>query len=401
MVKKCRKKIPLSAAAVQTFFDFSPNIPIFAARITAMEQEGTYNSALKVNEGITPPDSLNPQAVERMKALKSAVLPAQNYIDGILRGDIVMLSKAITLIESSLPGHQLVAQEVIAGCLPQSGNAVRLGITGVPGAGKSTFIEALGVMLADNHHKVAVLAIDPSSQRSKGSILGDKTRMEQLATHPNAYIRPSASAGTLGGVARKTRESIILCEAAGFDTIIVETVGVGQSETAVHAMVDFFLLILISGAGDELQGIKRGIMEMADGIVVNKADGDNILKANRAKAECENALHLFPMAESGLPPKVLTCSSIEKTGIPETWDMVMHFINETRGNGYLQQKRNSQAVRIMHDSIEDDILRHFYENPAVQKDLTGIENAIREQRISSYIGAGMLIEAYFRTLTNK
>ncbi len=370
----------------------------FATAFKIMEQDKQFQSALKVNEGITQPDSLNPQAIERMKSMRSAVLPARRYVEDILGGDIVMLSKAITLIESSLPHHQSVAQEVIAGCLPHSGQAVRLGITGVPGAGKSTFIEALGMELVGRKHKIAVLAIDPSSQRSKGSILGDKTRMEQLASHPQAYIRPSASAGTLGGVARKTRESIILCEAAGFDTIIVETVGVGQSETAVHSMVDFFLLILISGAGDELQGIKRGIMEMADGIVVNKADGDNILKANRAKAECENALHLFPMAASGFAPKVLTCSSITKAGITGVWDMVLEYLALTRENGFLARKRVQQAVQIMHDSITEDVLLHFYQNNEVKKLLASAEEGIRQQKISPYTGAANLLAAYFAQL---
>jgi len=363
-----------------------------------MENENTFNSALKVNEGISQPDSLNQAAIERLKSQKRNILPSNQYIEGILRGDIVMLSKAITLIESSLPEHQQVAQEVIASCLPHAGNALRLGITGVPGAGKSTFIEALGMYLTQKGHKIAVLAIDPSSQRSKGSILGDKTRMEQLANHPNAYIRPSASSGTLGGVARKTRESIILCEAAGFDTIFVETVGVGQSETAVHSMVDFFLLILISGAGDELQGIKRGIMEMADGIVVNKADGDNIQRANRAKAECENALHLFPSAESGINPKVLTCSSLENSNIDGVWQMIIDFISATRENGFLEHKRLSQAVAIMHDSIQDDLKRNFYNNDEVAKHLHEIEKEIATQKMSSYIGASKLLEIYFGSL---
>ncbi len=361
-----------------------------------MEQDNRFNSALKVNEGIEPPDSLNQQAIERLKSLRATSLPTETYIEGILKGDIMLLSKAITLIESALPGHQQQAQEVIAACLPHSGKATRLGITGVPGAGKSTFIEALGMHLVSQNHRVAVLAIDPSSQRSGGSILGDKTRMERLATHPMAYIRPSASAGTLGGVARKTRESIILCEAAGFDTIIVETVGVGQSETAVHSMVDFFLLILISGAGDELQGIKRGIMEMADGVVVNKADGDNMMKAMRAKAECENALHLFPPAASGIEPRVLTCSSTEETGIDQVWQMVSDFILHTRHSGFLEQKRLQQATEIMHDSIKMQLLEHFYTHEKVKQLLPDIEAAIRNQSVSSYVGAARLLEMYFR-----
>jgi LAO/AO transport system kinase len=366
-----------------------------------MENENKFSSALKVNEGISQPDSVNQNAVSRLKSFKKSILPPEQYIEGILRGDVVMLSQAITLIESSLTDHQRIAQEVIAACLPHSGKALRLGITGVPGAGKSTFIEALGMYLTSKGHKIAVLAIDPSSQRSKGSILGDKTRMEQLANHPNAYIRPSASAGTLGGVARKTRESIILCEAAGFDSIFVETVGVGQSETAVHSMVDFFLLILISGAGDELQGIKRGIMEMADGIVVNKADGDNIQRAQRAKAECENALHLFPSAESGVNPKVLTCSSLENKNIDAVWQMITEFIAITRENGFLDHKRLNQAVAIMHDSIQDQLKNQFYNNTEVVKLLQGIEKEISSHKMSSYIGASKLLNAYFGSLKGK
>ena len=285
-------------------------------------QEHEWESNLKVADGVDQPVQVNPQALERLRRNQQQLMPLEWYVDGILKGDRVALSKAITLVESALPKHQELAQQIIAACLPHSGKALRLGITGVPGAGKSTFIEALGMYLCRKDHKLAVLAIDPSSQRSKGSILGDKTRMEELSIHPNAFIRPSASAGTLGGVARKTRETVILCEAAGYDTIFIETVGVGQSETAVHSMVDFFLLILISGAGDELQGIKRGIMEMADGIAVNKADGDNVLRAERAAAECRTALHLFPMPDSGRETKVLTCSSLTGLNVDAVWHTI-------------------------------------------------------------------------------
>ncbi len=364
---------------------------------SAMEEKKT-ESALRVNEGVEKPEAINASAVERMKSLKQKLLPAEVYIQGILRGDVVLLSKAITLIESALPAHQQLAQEVITACLPHSGKAIRLGITGVPGAGKSTFIEALGMFLCEQKKRVAVLAIDPSSQRSKGSILGDKTRMEQLSAHPNAYIRPSASSGTLGGVARKTRESIILCEAAGFDSIFVETVGVGQSETAVHSMVDFFLLLLISGAGDELQGIKRGIMEMADGIVVNKADGDNLAKANRAKAECESALHLFPPAASGVEPKVLTCSALTGSGIDETWKMITNHLEIIRQNGFLSHKRIQQAVQVMHDSINDRLKSDFYGNKLIQQLLPEKEAAIKNQKLSAYIGANDLLSAYFNSI---
>ncbi len=360
------------------------------------DKKSQKESALKVNAGIEQPSSFNTAAIERIKNRKQQLLPVQTYIEGILRGDMVLLSKAITLIESNLPNHQELAQQIIAACLPHSGSALRLGITGVPGAGKSTFIEALGMFLCEQNQKVAVLAIDPSSQRSKGSILGDKTRMEQLSQHPNAYIRPSASSGTLGGVARKTRETIILCEAAGFENIFVETVGVGQSETAVHSMVDFFLLILISGAGDELQGIKKGIMEMADGIVVNKADGDNIARANRAKAECESALHLFPPAESGVEPKVLTCSSIQNKGIDTVWQMVTNHLQIIKTNGFLAQKRTRQDVRLMYDTINDVLKQKFYEDAEINTKLPQMELAVSQQQLTAYVAAQKLLNDYFK-----
>lgn len=357
-----------------------------------------WDSKLKVNEGVEQPKQVNPSAIERLKSGRQQLMPLDYYVDGILRSDIVILSKAITLVESSLPKHQEFAQQIIAACLTHSGKALRLGITGVPGAGKSTFIEALGMFLCNQGKRVAVLAIDPSSQRSKGSILGDKTRMEQLSAHKNAYIRPSASAGTLGGVARKTRETIILCEAAGFDTIFIETVGVGQSEIAVHSMVDFFLLLLIGGAGDELQGIKRGIMEMADGIVVNKADGDNIDRANRAKAECQSALHLFPLPDSGLETLVLTCSSVTNFNIDKVWEMIVNYIDAVQQNGYLEKKRLQQAVQVLYDSVESTLKTSFYENSFVKSMIPVIENDILNKKMSAYIGAQKLIEKYFDIL---
>lgn len=361
-------------------------------------QEHDWDSNLKVNEGVDQPIQVNPKALERLKAARQQLMPLEWYVEGILKGDRVVLSKAITLVESALPQHQELAQQIIAACLPYSGNALRLGITGVPGAGKSTFIEALGMYLCRKGHKLAVLAIDPSSQRSKGSILGDKTRMEELSVEPNAYIRPSASAGTLGGVARKTRESIILCEAAGYDTIFVETVGVGQSETAVHSMVDFFLLILISGAGDELQGIKRGIMEMADGIAVNKADGDNVMRANRAAAECKNALHLFPLAESGQETKVLTCSALTGFNIDEVWKMVSEHVQAIRENGYLNRKRSQQDVQMMIDTMETALKNDFYQNQLITDLLPLVEADVKNKKMSAYIGAQKLLDAYFNLL---
>ena len=361
-------------------------------------QEHEWDSNLKVAEGVDQPVQVNPQALERLRRNQQQLMPLDWYVDGILKGDRVVLGKAITLVESALPKHQEIAQQIIAACLPHSGKALRLGITGVPGAGKSTFIEALGMYLCRNDYKLAVLAIDPSSQRSKGSILGDKTRMEELSVHPNAFIRPSASAGTLGGVARKTRETVILCEAAGYDTIFIETVGVGQSETAVHSMVDFFLLILISGAGDELQGIKRGIMEMADGIAVNKADGDNVLRAERAAAECRTALHLFPLPESGQETKVLTCSSLTGFNVDAVWQMVYDHVQAIRENGYLQQKRSQQDVQMMIDTMESALKSDFYQNQLVTDLLPLVENDVRNQRMSAYIGAQKLLDAYFNML---
>src|SRR5512133_2068971 len=280
-----------------------------------MDKKPEFKSALQVKEGIPQPPSINPAVLTKSVRRRKKKYSADEFVSGILSGDRTILSQAITLVESSLPQHYETAQVIIEKCLPFSSKSIRIGITGVPGAGKSTFIESFGLHITREGRKLAVLTIDPSSEQTKGSILGDKTRMEQLSVHPNAYIRPSPSAGTLGGVARKTRETIILCEAAGFDTILVETVGVGQSETAVHSMVDIFLLLMLAGAGDELQGIKRGIMEMADIIAITKADGPNIIKAEGARTSFQNSLQLFPKSESGWEPCVLTCSAIENKGI--------------------------------------------------------------------------------------
>lgn len=357
-------------------------------------QKHEWESALQVTGSDQPAVQVNPKALERLMAGRQKLLPLKDYVDGILASDITILSKAITLVESSLPAHQKLAQEIIAECIPYSGKALRLGITGVPGAGKSTFIEALGMELCRQNKRIAVLAIDPSSQRSKGSILGDKTRMEELSQQRNAYIRPSASAGTLGGVARKTREAIILCEAAGFDTILVETVGVGQSETAVYSMVDYFLLVLIGGAGDELQGIKRGIMEMADGIVVNKADGDNVARAERAAAEIRNAVHLFPPSESGQPVNVTTCSAMTHFNVPEVWNMVLTHVENIRKSGFLDEKRARQDVQMMLDTIETTLKTNFYENSLVKDMLKLVENDVENKRMSAYEGARRLLELY-------
>jgi LAO/AO transport system kinase len=355
------------------------------------EKDQKEDSALKVNEGIDQPEALNPEAAEKFRKPVASDLDAEAYVAGIRSGNRSLLSKAITLVESSLPRHQELAQQIIGACVPFSGRSVRVGITGVPGVGKSTFIEAIGKHLTSHGNRIAVLAIDPSSQRTKGSILGDKTRMEDLANDPNAFIRPSSSKGTLGGVARNTRESIILCEAAGFNIIFVETVGVGQSETAVHSMVDFFLLLMLAGAGDELQGIKRGIMEMADAIVINKADGDNIPKAELAALEYKNALHLFPASQSGWSPMVLTASSAAGNGIPEVWQMVERYTAMTRVSGYFEVRRKEQALQAFTDTVEESIRQRFYHDPHVTDLLPALKNDILSGKISPYAAAKSLL----------
>ncbi len=361
-----------------------------------MSKEKRSTGALSVQKGVVQPPSINPDMLRRLKSNRRRKLTADDYADGIMRGDLTILSQAITLIESNLPIHYDLAQAVVERCLPASTRSVRLGITGVPGAGKSTFIDTFGTMLTRRYgRRLAVLAIDPSSQQSGGSIMGDKTRMEDLSNDPDAFIRPSPSAGTLGGVARKTRETIILCEAAGFDTILVETVGVGQSETVAHSMVDFFLVVMLAGAGDELQGIKRGIMEMADTIIINKADGSNIQKAEIARVEYKNALHLFPMSPSKWNPKVITCSSLEKTGIAEVWETVRDYVSITKGNGWFWERRREQAVTRMHETIIDTLRHSFYSHPEVMAMLPELEKQLREGETTSYKPASILLDKYF------
>ena len=350
---------------------------------------------LVVNAGIEQPSSVNPYLKNRPRR-KKRELSVSDYVEGIVKGDVTVLSQAVTLVESVKPEHQAVAQEVIEKCLPYSGNSVRVGISGVPGAGKSTSIDVFGLHVLEEHGgKLAVLAIDPSSERSKGSILGDKTRMEKLSVHPKSFIRPSPSAGSLGGVARKTRETIVLCEAAGFDKIFVETVGVGQSETAVHSMVDFFLLIQLAGTGDELQGIKRGIMEMADGIVINKADGSNIEKAKLAQAQFRNALHLFPPTPSGWTPQVLTYSGYYELGIAEVWDMIDKYIAFVKKNGYFDYKRQEQAKYWMFETINEQLRDHFYRNPQIERMLEEKQQKVLNNEQSSFMAAKDVLEYYF------
>jgi LAO/AO transport system kinase len=360
--------------------------------MTSKEQ---HHSALHVKSGIEQPASINPRFAARKKRSKT-IHPVSWYVDGVLSGDRTILSMAITLIESSLQEHRKIAQDIIEECLPYSGKSVRIGITGVPGVGKSTFIEAFGTHITRQlGKKLAVLAIDPSSQRTKGSILGDKTRMEKLTNDPLAFIRPSPSAGSLGGVAQKTRESIILCEAAGFEVILIETVGVGQSETAVHSMVDFFLLLMLAGAGDELQGIKRGIMEMADAILINKADGDNKNRAELARREYANALHLFPPTVSGWIPQTRTCSAYTGDGIPQVWDIIDHYLRDTKN--YFALKRNQQNLQILQDTIELNLQLNFKQNQEVKDLMKSVENQVSQQKISPYKGAEKLLETYFNT----
>jgi LAO/AO transport system kinase len=356
-------------------------------------------SALKVNAGIEQPASVNPALRKGLKQFKKPLSNVDDYLEGITQGNRAVLSQAITLIESVRPEDRELAGKLIQRCLPYSGKSVRLGITGVPGVGKSTFIEAFGLHLISKGHQVAVLAIDPSSTRTKGSILGDKTRMEQLSSHPKAFIRPSASAGTLGGIARQTRESILLCEAAGFDRIFVETVGVGQSETAVSKIVDFFLLLMLAGGGDELQGIKRGIMEMADLIVIHKADGDNIRPSQLTKQAYENALHLFPKLTNGWQPKVMTASSVTGQGIAEIDQQIEQFLELTRSNGFFEKNRQQQALSIMEESIEEAIHSHFFQQKEIQEQLKSYRNQILEGKISPYEVAGKLFDFYLKTLS--
>jgi LAO/AO transport system kinase len=358
------------------------------------KNDSNHSSALKINEGIPQPPSVSYESIERLKRHKRPQLSIDEYVQGILKGDRTILSRAITLIESNLPEHNTMAQKIIQECLPYSGKSFRIGITGVPGVGKSSFIETFGKYVVDSGHKLAVLAIDPSSDRSKGSILGDKTRMEKLSIHPNAYIRPSPSAGSLGGVARKTRETIYLCEAAGFDIVFVETVGVGQSETTVHSMVDFFLLLALAGAGDELQGIKRGIMEMADAIVITKADGNNIERAMKAKTDVFNALHLFPDPPSGWKPVALACSAHMNIGIEEIWELIQDYQKFVTENGYFQKNRSEQSKFWIHQTIQELLTSSFYNHPQVMQHISKLEEEVMKGQITSFDAAQQLFNLY-------
>ena len=365
------------------------------------DMEHPENSAeyagLQVNAGVEQPAIVNPYL--KKNRFKRREYTVDELVKGILEGNITMLSQAVTLIESQAPEHQEKAQAVIEKCLPYSGKSVRIGISGVPGAGKSTSIDVFGCHVLDRcGGKLAVLAIDPSSEKTRGSILGDKTRMEKLSQRTDAFIRPSPSAGSLGGVARKTRETIILCEAAGYNTIFVETVGVGQSETACHSMVDFFLLLQVTGTGDELQGIKRGIMEMADGIVINKCDGDNVERCKTTAVSLRNALHFFPQSESGWQPKVLCYSGFYGYGVKEVWDMIFEYFDFVKENGYMNYRRAQQAKYWMYETIDEHLRRSFYQNKLIKQLKANAEAAVLNNQKTSFTAAHELLATYFEEM---
>lgn len=340
------------------------------------------------------PHSTNKSAIDRFRKLQQKEISISDIFEGIIAKNTAALSKGITLVESTQQKHSAKTQELIEKCLPYANKSIRIGITGVPGVGKSTFIEALGNVLIEKGKKVAVLAVDPSSTISGGSILGDKTRMESLVRSKEAFIRPSPSGNSLGGVAQKTRESIILCEAAGYDVIIIETVGVGQSETAVHSMVDFFLLLKLAGAGDELQGIKRGIIEMADAIVINKADGDNVKRAREAKNQFKKALHLYPIGENTWIPQVLTCSALTKNGIEEVWELVLNYLEISARNGYFEKNRTEQNKFWLLQTIEEQLKSSFYNHPEIKKALSDQMDAVQKHQITPFTAAKYLLDKH-------
>jgi len=348
-------------------------------------------SALNEQEGVSQNEMTSSSSIKHIKEKRKTQPSADNLVASILTGDMTALSRAITLVESKSKEHTKKAYAIIKACLPHANNSIRIGITGVPGVGKSTFIETFGTYLTQLGKKVAVLAIDPSSTLSKGSILGDKTRMEDLVKNKHAYIRPSASGDSLGGVARKTRETIMLCEAAGFDTIIIETVGVGQSEIAVHSMVDFFLLLKLAGAGDELQGIKRGIMEMADAIVINKADGDNLKPAKIAKVEFNRALHLYPEKASHWQPKVSICSALHNEGIASIWELIESYQNLTKDNAYFDNNRKEQNKFWLMQTIEERLKSDFFNNKTIKEALKLQLQLIEQNKTTPFAAAELLL----------
>jgi len=361
-----------------------------------IKKKSSEKSALQEIAGVEQPNVTSNSAIEKFQQRRKKRISPEELISRIIAKDKVALSQGITLIESLNVQHHKLAEQVIEGCLPHANRSIRIGITGVPGVGKSTFIESFGKLLTSFGKKVAVLAIDPSSSVTGGSILGDKTRMEELVKDENAFIRPSASGDSLGGVARKTRESIILCEACGFDTVLVETVGVGQSETAVQSMVDFFLLLNLAGAGDELQGIKRGIMEMADAVVINKADGENVRRAQMAKVDYNRALHLFPQKESGWSPKVRTCSAINHSGIKEIWEMIVSYVELTSENNYFENRRKEQNQYWMMETINEQLLMHFYNNLIIKEQIVENKRAVQNSEKSPFTAAQNILKLYLK-----
>ena len=356
-----------------------------------MNKKEANKSALNEKKGVAQPKSISVKVASTLKTKRIKIPATKELIKGILKKDKTALSRSITLVESTVQKHQDQAREIIETCLTHANNSIRIGITGVPGVGKSTFIEQFGTLLAQKNYKVAVLAVDPSSSISGGSILGDKTRMEDLVREPNAFIRPSASRNSLGGVARNTREAIILCEAAGYNIILIETVGVGQNETVVHSMTDFFLLLKLAGAGDELQGIKRGIIEMADSIVINKADGNNITAAQLAKTEFNRALHLYPDKGNDWTPKTLTCSALHNEGVSEIWELIQKYNSITKENGYFQQKRNDQNRYWLLQTIESTLKSDFYNHQKIKEELKKQLILISENKTSPFEAANYLL----------
>ncbi|MCF6214520.1 MAG: methylmalonyl Co-A mutase-associated GTPase MeaB [Flavobacteriaceae bacterium] len=361
-----------------------------------MSSENKKNSALSEQKGVPQPTNINKSSILKIKKQKTQHLNIDNFVKYITQGNISYLSRAITLVESTNANHHKKAMQLLEACLTYANKSVRIGITGVPGVGKSTFIESFGKFLTSLGKKVAVLAVDPSSSINKGSILGDKTRMGNLVKDQMAFIRPSPSGSTFGGVARATRESILLCEAAGFDIVLIETVGVGQSETNVHNMVDFFLLLKLAGAGDELQGIKRGIIEMADAIVINKADGHNKKAADLAKADFNRALHLYPVKESQWQPKVLTCSATENNGISEIWELIKAYIDLTKDNGFFKDNRKLQNKYWLETTIKQQLLGDFENLPKIKSALKLQLASINKQETTPFLAAQKLLELYYK-----
>jgi len=358
-----------------------------------MGKQKTNINKIEKGKATKTSNASDKSTIQKVQINKNKLPRNKDFIDNILKGDISYLSRGITLIESTKKEHQKKARKILKACLPFANNSIRIGITGVPGVGKSTFIEVFGTYASKQGKRIAILAVDPSSTIGKGSILGDKTRMEKLVNTPNVYIRPSPAGDSLGGVTRKTRETILLCEAAGFDTIIVETVGVGQSEIAVHGMVDFFLLLKLAGAGDELQGVKRGIIEMADAIIINKADGDNIKKAKLAKTEFTKALHLYPPKNNDWQPKVTTCSALENEGIKEVWQLINQYFDLTKANNHFELLRNTQNKKWVLETINEKLKQQFYSKPKIKKLLKSVLKKVEDKQLPPLTAAAIVLDA--------